>query len=101
MSRGRLWFCVVSIGLAGLNCLAQQITGNIRGVVTDPSGAIVRDATVTAKQDETGLTRSSTTDRNGAYVLVELPVGHYRVEVQAKDFQKYVQQGISLNVNEV
>ena len=101
MSRGRLWFGVFFVLLTGVTAIAQQITGNIRGVVTDPSGAIVRDATVTAKQNETGLTRSSTTDRNGAYLLVELPVGHYQVEVQAKDFQKYVQQGISLNVNEV
>ena len=101
MSLGRHWFCVSLVALAGLNSFAQQITGNIRGVVTDPSGAIVRDATVTARQNETGLARSATTDRAGAYVLLELPVGHYQLEVQAKDFQQYVQQGISLNVNEM
>lgn len=61
---------------------------------------MVHDATVVAKQIETGLTRSATTDRSGTYLLLELPVGHYRVEVAAKNFQKYVQEGISLNVNE-
>jgi hypothetical protein len=101
MSRGRLWSCVFFLLLSDLTSIAQQITGNIRGVVSDPSGAVVRDATVTVKQNETGLTRSTTSDRNGAYVLVELPVGHYQLEVQAKGFQKYVQQGISLNVNEM
>src|SRR5882672_1954287 len=101
MSLGRHWFCVLLVVLAGLSSFAQQITGNIRGVVSDPSGAIVRDATVTARQNETGLARSASTDRAGAYVLLELPVGHYQLEVQAKDFQKYVQQGISLNVNEM
>ena len=86
--------------LASLNVAGQQITASIRGTVVDPSGAIVQAATVTAKQIETSLTREAITDRQGAYVLVELPIGHYRLEVQAKGFQKYVQQGISLDVNE-
>ena len=52
------------------------------------------------RQVETGLTRSAVTDRQGEYVLVELPIGHYQLEVHAKGFQKYLQQGISLDVNE-
>ncbi len=86
--------------LASLNVAAQQITGSIRGTVQDPSGAIVRGATVTAKQVETGLTRVVAADRQGEYVLVELPIGHYQLEVQAKGFQTYLQQGISLDVNQ-
>jgi hypothetical protein len=92
--------CVLATIFAGLNISAQQITGNIRGTVSDPSGALVHDATVVAKQNETGLARTATTDRGGNYLLLELPVGHYRLEVAAKNFQKYVQEGISLNVNE-
>src|SRR5438309_3603209 len=79
---------------------AQQITGNIRGSVMDPSGAVVQAATVTAKQTETGLARVATTNHEGAYLLVELPVGHYQMEVEAPGFKKYLQEGISLNVNE-
>jgi Carboxypeptidase regulatory-like domain/TonB dependent receptor len=79
---------------------AQQITGNIRGTITDPSGAVVQSANVTAKQIETGFTRSVSTDRAGSYVLLELPIGHYRVEAETKGFQKFAQEGISLNVNE-
>ena len=86
--------------LTSLNVTGQQITGSIRGTVLDPSGAIVRAATVTAKQIETGLTRVAITDRQGEYVLVELPIGHYQLEVHAKGFQKYLQQGISLDVNQ-
>jgi outer membrane receptor protein involved in Fe transport len=86
--------------LTTLNVAGQQITGSIRGAVLDPSGAIVQAANVTAKQTETGLIRAAVTDRQGAYVLVELPIGHYQLEVQAKGFQKYMQQGISLDVNE-
>lgn len=49
---------------------------------------------------KTGLTRAAVTDRQGAYALAELPIGHYQVEVHARGFQKYLQQGISLDVNE-
>jgi len=86
--------------LTSLNVAGQQITGSIRGTVLDPSQALVQAAAVTAKQTETGLTRTVVTDRLGAYVLVELPIGHYQLSVQAKGFQKYLQQGISLDVNE-
>jgi len=86
--------------LACLSVSAQQITGNIRGTVMDPSGAVVQGASVTARQEETGLSRSTASDRNGSYVLLELPVGHYTLKVAAKGFQEYVQQGITLNVNE-
>src|ERR1700678_1377326 len=86
--------------LTSLNVAGQQITASIRGTVVDPSGAIVQGATVTAKQTETGLTRTAVPDHQGEYVLVELPIGHYQLEVQARGFQKYLQQGISLDVNQ-
>jgi outer membrane receptor protein involved in Fe transport len=88
------------LNLVSLNASGQQITGTIRGTVLDPSGASVQAATVSAKQVETGLTRAVIADRQGAYVLVELPIGHYQIEVHAQGFEKYLQQGISLDVNE-
>jgi hypothetical protein len=91
---------VAGLNLVSMNVGAQQITGSIRGSVVDPSGAVVQAATVTAKQIETGLTRTAVTDREGAYLLVELPIGHYQVEAHARGFQKYLQQEISLDVNQ-
>jgi len=88
------------MSFAGWNAYAQQITGSIRGTVTDPTGAVVQVASVSAKQIETGLTRTAVTDHDGAYVLLELPVGHYQLQVAAQSFQTFVQDGISLNVNE-
>jgi len=90
---------VLAMGLT-LSAAAQQISGNIRGTVVDPTGATVPGASVTATQTETGLTRTSMTNRSGEYVLLELPVGHYRLQVEGKGFQKYIQQGIMLDVNE-
>ena len=95
---------LLGVGIMLIACaplfFAQQITGSVRGTVADSSGALVAGATVTARQLETGLGRTATTDRSGNYLLLELPVGHYALEVTSKGFQKYLQEGISLNVNE-
>jgi outer membrane receptor protein involved in Fe transport len=79
---------------------AQQITGTIRGTVTDQTRAVVQGAIVAAQQTETGISRTATADRNGDYVLLELPVGHYRLQVSATGFRNYVRDGITLEVNE-
>ena len=100
MVRSTVLLCLLAMLITGVHAGAQQITGSIRGTVQDPSSAFVQSASVSARQTETGLTRSAITDAGGAYVLVELPVGHYELQVEAKGFQKYVQQGITLNVNE-
>src|SRR6202050_704926 len=96
----RALLCALLAVFAGLQVSAQQITGSIRGTVVDPSGAVVQAATVQAQQTETGLTRMARTDRDGAYVLVELPIGHYQIRAEAKGYQKYLQEGITLDINE-
>jgi Carboxypeptidase regulatory-like domain/TonB dependent receptor len=95
----KLLVCLAALWLAP-NLLAQQITGSIRGTVTDPSGAVVGGASVSARQTETGLSRTTTTDHAGTYLLLELPVGHYQLQVERTGFQTYSQEGISLDVNE-
>jgi hypothetical protein len=100
MVRSQCLLCLLAILIAGVHARAQQITGSIRGTVQDPTSAFVQSASVSAQQAETGLKRSAMTDPSGGYVLLELPVGHYELRVEAKGFQKYIQQGITLNVNE-
>jgi hypothetical protein len=79
---------------------AQEISASVRGTVVDASGANVAAVRITAIQIETGLQRTAVSDAQGVYVLLELPVGHYRLEAEAKGFKKYVQEGISLDVNQ-
>jgi len=86
--------------LAGAPLLAQEVTGSIRGEVLDPSGAGVPSAEVTVSQVETGLTRVTAAGRHGGYLFVLLPPGHYRLVATAQGFQKFVQEGITLSVNE-
>jgi hypothetical protein len=79
---------------------AQGTSATLRGTVTDASGGTVSGAQVTAVQTETGFQRAVASDAQGAYVLVALPVGHYRLEVLAQGFKKHLQEGIALEVNQ-
>src|SRR5580692_8243319 len=97
------WICILAVAVfcAAPSTAAQEIAGSIRGTILDASGAVVSGAKITAVQTETGLERTVTTDSQGVYVFVELPVGHYRFAAEAKGFKKYVQEGISLEVNQI
>ena len=76
-----------------------QSTAQIHGTVQDSSGAAVPAAEVRATQTETNTTRITTTGADGGYVLPNLPIGPYRVEVSKEGFASYVQSGIVLQVN--
>jgi len=70
-----------------LSAPAQQTLGGITGTVTDPSGGVLVDTSVTIVGDQTGLTRSQKTNGNGAYDFVNLPIGTYTVTVSHEGFQ--------------
>ena len=61
-------------------------SASVSGRVTDPSGEVVQGAQVTARQTDTNLTRSTTTDQEGRFRLPYLRVGPYEIKVQAKGF---------------
>jgi hypothetical protein len=78
----------------------QQITGTIVGTVKDQQGAVVNTATVKATNVDTGFSRSTPTNNLGEYRIDYLPVGKYTVEAKAPSFERYVQQNISLDVDQ-
>ena len=67
--------------LAGISAFpqSQATTGNIEGRVTDPNGAAVPTVTITATNQETGLSKTTNADENGNYRITFLPPGKYRV----------------------
>jgi hypothetical protein len=97
MSRQRLSLTALSF-LLTVPVFAQRFTAAIRGNVTDPSDAVIVGAKVTLKNEETGLTRMSTTNGAGNYSFPDLPVGSYRVEVAFSGFKSAVQTAIVINV---
>ena len=79
---------------------AQVTTAAIHGTVTDPSGAVLPGATVTALNTATGISTVVTTNRTGYYLFPSLQIGGpYTVTVAAAGFQNFVVSGIKLTVN--
>jgi hypothetical protein len=67
--------------------LAQQTLGGIIGTVSDKSGSVLPDTTITIVGDQTKLTRTQKTNGNGAYDFVNLPIGTYTITVAHEGFQ--------------
>ena len=80
--------------------LAQFTTARLSGVVTDNVNAAMPDATVTALQVSTGYKQTAKTGASGDYLFPSLPIGTYRLNVEANGFTSFVQDGIVLNVNQ-
>ena len=74
--------CSVSLGVAG----AQQTLGGITGTVADVSGSLVPGVLVTVVDEGTQLTRTATSNSNGAYAFVNLPIGAYTLTFQRDGF---------------
>jgi hypothetical protein len=70
----------------------------IQGRITDPSGAVIAGAQITATQTATGLVRSTISNAEGKYALPSLPVGPYQLKITAPGFRDYLQKGIILQV---
>src|SRR5690348_4662676 len=77
---------------------AQTFRGTILGTVTDPNGAVVAGAKVTAKNTSTGLERSTITDEAGNYTIPELPIGTYELRVEQSGFATAVVSSIVVAV---
>ncbi len=81
--------------------LAQTAsTGAIKGTVTDSSGAVVPNATVTATDNETAAARTVTSGGDGSFIITVLPLGTYRLRVQATGFKPLEVPSIVVNVTE-
>src|ERR1700735_1673384 len=79
---------------------AQQITGTIVGTVKDQTGALVNTATVKATNVDSGFTRTVKTNEYGEYRIDYLPVGRYTVLAEASSFKRFVQENLTLDVDQ-
>jgi hypothetical protein len=79
---------------------AQTITGNIGGTVTDLSGAIIPNASITVTEVKTGVVSTTTTNNSGVYNLRFLPIGEYKVEIKATGMGTQVFGPFSLEIDQ-
>ena len=75
-------------------------SGDIRGVVTDPAGAVIPKATIVAEDTEKGIRRTSVTDGNGQYEFTGLPPGTYRVTAKISGFQTEILKDVTVSVGQ-
>jgi len=92
------FFCLFG---ASPGARAQETTATLMGTVRDAQNALVAKARITATNEQTSFKRETVTDENGNYTLLLLPVGNYQLSAEASGFQKYLQRGITLTVNQV
>jgi outer membrane receptor protein involved in Fe transport len=86
-----------------LTCVAafaQQTSGTVTGRVTDQQGAAIPGVAVTAKNPQTGFTRTETSDAEGVYRLSALPVGVYEVTAELSGFQTISKKDVEVNVGQ-
>jgi Carboxypeptidase regulatory-like domain/TonB dependent receptor len=86
-------FCTMFLSFA---TFAQTITATISGTVSDPNGAIVPGATVSATSNETGLTKTTNTNSDGRYVITFLQPGTYAIKVSKQGFAETDKPNIKL-----
>ncbi len=75
------------------------VGGSISGMVTDPSGAVVPEAIVAVRNVETGIERSTVTNREGFYAFTTLPSGDYNIEINHPGFEPYQRTGLIIGAN--
>ena len=93
---------ILTIGLlSAVPCFSQVVSATLTGTVTDSSGATVPQATVTATETTTGITRSTVTSAEGVYSLPFLNPGTYRVDIEKSGFKKFSRDNVALGVSTV
>ena len=90
----------VVIALIGAGAVHADVTGSIQGVVHDSSGAVVGGAKVVATNVDTNLSKDAVSGSDGAYRILALPAGNYRLKVTAQGFREFTETGIVINVND-
>src|SRR5262249_19628939 len=93
-----IWFIV--LGLAAIPSLAQVDTGAILATVRDPSGGVLRGATVTLTHKQTNITTQATTDTRGNYEAVGLAIGTYNVTVALQGFRTAARENVDVRIQD-
>jgi len=102
VSRQRVSTLLAVLGLLILSlslAVAQETTGRIVGVVTDPSGSVIPNAKVTVTNVATNISSETVTAQDGSYQVLSLQIGSYKVSVEATGFRKTVTDAQKLEIN--
>ena len=98
--RALLLVLFVCIAACGFLAYGQGTSASLTGSVTDPSGGAIPGAAVTLTNVDTGFKMTAKTNSVGTYLLKPLPIGNYSLAIEVAGFDRYMQTGIVLTVNQ-
>ena len=90
----------VALACSAICLHAVNTNGRIKGTITDPSGAVIPNTSVTAINEATGVQYKTASQDNGDYQFLQLPVGTYTIKVTAPGFAQFAATGIVLNIDQ-
>jgi len=99
MRKASLWgLCLFAVSMAGSAFAQSTNAGDIRGTVTDPTGALIPDVTVTVLNVETGVTKDYVTNHDGLYDTSSIVTGRYQITFTKTGFNRLVRGPITIQV---
>jgi hypothetical protein len=95
---GSGWLCLLLV--VGAHAQGVGSSGDIRGTVTDPSGALLPKATVVVAETEKGIRRTTETDESGEFQVTGLPPATYDVSVELHGFETTIRKGVTVTIGQ-
>ena len=92
------FFAVVCILMVGSVFAQSTNSGDIRGTVTDSTGALLPDVTVTVVNNDTGVSKILTTNKDGLYDTSSIVIGNYQITFEKAGFKRFERSSITLEV---
>ena len=94
-------FFMASMAVFSVPANADNLYASVKGTVSDPTGAVVAGAKITATNTATGVSYNATSDKNGLFNFLQLAIGDYTVRAEQTGFKKFQAAGIHLDVNQI
>src|SRR5271166_1003543 len=97
---GRVSLLSLLLAMLACSALAQGTGGRINGRITDPSGAVIPEVTVTITNEATGVSNHTQSNKSGDYSFPTVAVGTYTIEFEAPGFKKLTRKQVALDLNQ-
>jgi hypothetical protein len=92
--------CIVTILILQVSSWPQEATARMIGTITDPTGAVIPGVGITVTNTATGVSRKATTNQDGYYQVLALPIGNYKVTAEHEGFRTVVSDQYKLLINQ-
>ena len=92
--------CLLFAGVLTVAGFAQTLTGQLSGVVTDQTGAVIPNANITLTSQLTGDVRRTVSNSDGIFAVASVPTGEYKVTIEATGFAKWERTGVKVSAGD-